>query len=434
MDYLARKKTVMWTSPTGKIFELKTDSGGYKRKHVGAVKTTPHSKKSTTKKITDSQDTFSDSGVSGKSLTIKCFFVGANHDIESKEFEDALCETGKSKLRLAYGEEFVVNVLDYSLQYSLVEKINLTTITVNFHQTSNTTYPNSETSNTGAVKNAGSITDTAVAQNMEDIVSKADSASLMEGLNTAFSNALIKISTGLDTINNVSLNAIVSDIEGQIFTSNPFTIVTQLQKVVYKAANVVSKVKNLSKTAYSSPFGSFIRNCKYLINDVKSLLPKSNTTVLTPSQINDLAVVDTVVTSIISAAVQTAPEYDFTTRKEAVDSAIALVELDEIRTDIVSEFEGKIENLKDKYICDSGISELVNMAAGILINKSFDLKVEKTIILAEDEAVINLAYKYYKEDFEKNPEETIDFLISSNDFSDEEFFLIKRGTKIKIYV
>ncbi len=50
MDFLTRKKTVMWTSPSGKVFEIKTTEGGHKRKHVGEVKTTPCKKKSTTKK------------------------------------------------------------------------------------------------------------------------------------------------------------------------------------------------------------------------------------------------------------------------------------------------------------------------------------------------------------------------------------------------
>ncbi len=433
MDFLTRKKTVMWTSPSGKVFEIKTTEGGHKRKHVGEVKTTPCKKKSTTKKIVDSQDTFSDAGVSGKSFSVKCIFIGDNHDIEAKEFEDGLCEVGKSKFRPAYGEEITVNVLDYDVKYSLLEKINATIITVNFHQTADTTYPNSAESNTKAVKNAGDITNAAIAQNMTDIVSNTSNVSLIESLNASFSNVLTKISTGLDTISNASLNSIIADIEGQVFTSNPFTIVSQLQKVVYKASNVVSKVKDITKNANSSSFGFLTKSFKYLINDIKSLLPK-NTEHLTPAQINDLAIADTVITSIISAAAQSAPEQEFLTRKEAMDAAVSLIELDETRAEFISEQEAKIDDLKNKYICDSGISELVNMAASAIIEKSFNLKIEKTIILPEDEAVINLAYKYYKEDFEENPEETINYLITSNNFTDEEFFLIKRGTKLKIYV
>ena len=102
-DFSTRQTNAIWTSPSGKVFELKTNEGGYKRKHEGEIKTTPQDTKKNTKKIADSSDTFLDMGVSGKSLTLDCLFVGDNHDIEAQSFEDALCETGKSRLKLHYG-------------------------------------------------------------------------------------------------------------------------------------------------------------------------------------------------------------------------------------------------------------------------------------------------------------------------------------------
>ena len=59
---------------------------------------------------------------------------------------------------------------------------------------------------------------------------------------------------------------------------------------------------------------------------------------------------------------------------------------------------------------------------------------ERKIILPEDESIVNLAYKYYPADFELLPEETIEYLIYSNNLQDEEFFILRKGTELKIYV
>ena len=439
MDFLSRQTGIIWTSPQGTAFNLKTKDGegGYKRKHVGEVKTSPNDtkkgQKSTTKKITESSDTFTDSGVSGKDITLQCLFIGDSHDIEAETFCEALCEVGKSRLKLAYGEEFTVNVIDFSSKYSTTEKINSTVVTVNFHQTAKTTYPKSSTSDVKSVQNAAAITDGAVAENLAAAVATATTPSLIESINANFSNVLSKVSNALDTVNNVSLNSIMSDLAGQELTSNACTMVSQLQRVMQKATVTVSKVKNLTQFASSSSFGSLARTWANLINELFSA-NSTKASKLNREQIINLVMTDTTVQSAISAIAAASVEYGFETRKEAINAATSLVELDEMWTEFINEQSDKIENLEDIFICDSGLSELVNAAAGAIIDKSFGLKVERTVILAEDETIINLAYKYYPDDFELNPEETVKHLIDTNELSDEEFFILRKGTELKIYV
>ena len=115
MNYSDRKQTVVWTSPLGKVFNLKTKVNSYNRKHNGEVNSSPSTDKQI-KRINDSTDTFKDLGVSGKSINLEFLFIGENHDTESENFENALCEKGQSKLRLFYGAEFTVNVIDFPLQ------------------------------------------------------------------------------------------------------------------------------------------------------------------------------------------------------------------------------------------------------------------------------------------------------------------------------
>lgn len=437
MDYLSRQTGVIWTSPKGTVFNLKTTEGGYKRKHVGEVKTSPNDtkkgQKSTSKKITESSDTFTDSGVGGKDFSVNFLFIGDSHDIDSEKFCEALCEVGKSRIKMPYGEECTVNVIDFSSKYSTVEKINSTTVSVNFHQTAKTTYPKSTTSDKKQVKNAAEVTNTAVAENLAGAVETATGPSLIESINSNFTNVLNKVSNALDTANNISLSSIMADLAEQSLTSNAFTMVSQLQKVMQKATTTVSKVKNLKSGANSSSFGSLSRTWKNLINELFAS-NSTKTARLNREQSINLVITDTAVQSAISAIAAAAVDYDFATRKEAINAVTSLVELDEMRTDFITEQKSKIDNLENTFICDSGISELVNAATNTIIEKSFGLKVERTVILTEDESIINLAYKYYPAEFELLPEETIEHLISSNDLSDEEFFILRKGTELKIYV
>ena len=122
---------VYWTSPRGKTFALKATETGYKQKHIGEVKENPKSKKSNRKKIQDVSDTFKDFGIGGRDLNLKFYFYGENHATESEAFENALCETGKSKLQIPYRAPFTVNVLDFEVANDL-KIVNQTVISVQF--------------------------------------------------------------------------------------------------------------------------------------------------------------------------------------------------------------------------------------------------------------------------------------------------------------
>lgn len=425
MDYNDRKTNTIWTSPTGKEFILKIEEGGHKRKHSGEVKNNPsNNKKNTKKTINDTNDTFSDMGVTGKDVSLNCIFIGDNHDIEAQEFEDALCEVGKSRLKLPYGKEFTVNVIDYELKYSLKDKINSTIISVNFHQTSNTTFPTKESSS--AVKKQADITNTAIAQMIADMVAVETSQKVLNDMNTTFSNVLSKISDKLDDFNNLSVNSIMSDILGQSFTDNSFTIMSQVQQVLYKSATAVNKVKDLSKSTHQSSFASVIRSFNSLVDDIETIFHSGKSP-------HNFYIADSMISSCITGISRAATNYEFDTRKDAVNVAVALIDLDTKRNKFISQESDIVTDLSDKIVADTGVSELVCSAAASIIEKSFSLKIEKIIELSQDESTVDLAYRYYKDEFD-NFEDAVEYLITTNEFDDEEFYLAKRGTKLKIYV
>ena len=103
-------------------------------------------------------------------------------------------------------------------------------------------------------------------------------------------------------------------------------------------------------------------------------------------------------------------------------------------TAFIEEQYSKITTLEDYHIRDNGLVDIVAAAANEILERSNELKVEKRIVLSEDSTVIDLAYKYYNEAFREDPDGAINYLITSNGFADDEFFLLKRGTELKIYV
>ena len=79
-------------------------------------------------------------------------------------------------------------------------------------------------------------------------------------------------------------------------------------------------------------------------------------------------------------------------------------------------------------------SDIVSASANEILERSYKLKVEQKIILSEDKTPIELAYKYYNDDFRNDPDGTLEYLIRTNKFTDDNFFIIPRGTEVKIYV
>lgn len=454
-NFLEKRQNITWTSPSGKVFNLKTVESGYTRKHIGEVKENPKttytassssssgkkgsrnssgvSTSSSKKRIGDSNDTFTDLGVGGKDVSLDVFFVGENHDTEARAFTNALCEIGKSKLRLAFGDEFTVNVLSFSEKNNLIEQINKTTVSVNFHQTSATSYPNSSRSQTKKVKAAATQTNTISAKNFESAVSEVSkSQARMTKFTNSYNKMMSKVSSVLLAANSITVRSILNDIMGQNVMSNAFTMTTQLQIAISQAVGLSHKIKKIG-SGFTLPDG--VTSTKSSLRDLLGELKSSGTTYpLSTEQIDDLIMNDTTAQAVITAVAENITEGDYITRAEAVADINDFADMADDWNNYIEEEYQKIEDLSQAFVRDSGINEVVVDAINAAIEKSYDLKVEKTLILTEDESTVNLAYKHYSDDFAIDPEKTIAYLIESNGWGDDLFYLVPKGTEVKLYV
>ena len=155
---------------------------------------------------------------------------------------------------------------------------------------------------------------------------------------------------------------------------------------------------------------------------------------LSNAEIDSLLITDTIAVSALASLCETAIDTEFETRKEAVETAKKLIELEETWTEYIENQTAKITELGNVFTRDSNIVELVAAAAGEILNLSYELKVEKTIILTEDKTLVELAYENYYENFKDDPDGAIEYLRTSNNFTDDEFFLLPKGKGVKIYV
>lgn len=437
VDFTTRLRDITWRSPKGTLFTLKSAESGYEQAHIGTVKQNPKAKKSnTTKVVRDSNDTFTSLGVGGRNTSLDFFFIGSNHDLDAKAFTDALCERGKSHLQLAYDEEFTVNVIKFSLKNDLVKNINATIVSVEFHETSPSKYPTSSTSGKKAVKEQAAQTNEITAQNLADTAEEAATdTARAQTFTDSYSAMMNKVSNTLNTAGDINLNSIMTDVLGQDVMTNAFTMTSQLQIVMSKAALLARKARSFaSDFELFSEFESITGFWRTLVSSLMSFAHSGGSSGPSRAQIDSLLINDTAATSALSALCENSVDANYTTREEAVETVTEIITLEEMWTDFIEEQIDAITELGDVIIRDTGITELVAAACGEILRQSWELRVEKTIILSQDKTIIELAYENYPAEFEADPDATVEYLISSNKFEGDEIFLLEKGREVKIYV
>lgn len=434
MELLKDNQGVIWTSPNNEVFYLKTLTNEYTKKHIGEIKENPKPKNSNRKKIQDSNDTFTDFGVGGKDIPLECYFIGEDHAQKAEEFANALCLTGKSKLKLVYEDEITVNVIRFSRKNDLIKNINCTIINVDFHETSNTTYPESTTSKTKEIKNISENARAGIAETLKEHIETITDTDTLESFSESFSSALDKVSNELSLMNNVSLNSIMTDILSQNPVNNIYTITSQLGIVLYKAALLANKTKNtITDFSIEDYINDNSGNWSSLISNLISFSDISKET-LTKEEINKLIINDSIASMAIISYGESLLEKEYDNRSDAVEAAKTLKDFEVNWTGFIENQYSKIDNLEDVINNYIELTNIINLTASEILERSYKLKVEQIITLSEDTTLVDIAYKYYYEQFKENPDETIDYLIATNGLEDDEIFLLRKGKEIKIYV
>lgn len=420
MSYSDRQKQVIWTSPSGKKFILQTDGKiKYSRKRKGEVKNNPtrsygkNNSKTSYKTVNMSDDTFQDMGVSGRDFSLKLYFFGDNHDIDVDSFEAAYCEHGKSKLQLPYGNIMIVQALDIDFEQDTVEKLSHTEVNISFHQCSGTVYPTAKATKTTALtKNINQMQETLSESFAETVAVIEDKQSFAD----RWGSNLDKLTEKFNDIQNSDFIGILQDIKSQNILNNPLVMSTQLGMLLKKGLLTYDNVSDVITS----------------ISDIISALLPSSSENVTKSEYtaDDLFLKSTIMTGcdVINSS-------DFELRKDAVLAAENIQEINDNYIEQSQDIEEIInKNLEDTIITEVDTTEIVNQTIGSIIDKSDDLKVEKTIFLKEHSNPLMVAFENYPDMFKSDPEAAIDYVNRTNNLSGDELFFLEKGRKIVIYV
>ncbi len=420
MSYSDRQKQVIWTSPSGKKFILQTDGKiKYSRKRKGEVKNNPtrsygkNNSKTSYKTVNMSDDTFHDMGVSGRDFSLKLYFFGDNHDIDADNFEAAYCEHGKSKLQLPYGNIMIVQALDIDFEQDTVEKLSHTEVNISFHQCSGTVYPTAKATKTTALtKNINQMQETLSESFAETVAVIEDKQSFAD----RWGSNLDKLSEKFNDIQNSDFIGILQDIKSQNILNNPLVMSTQLGILLKKGLLTYDNVSDVITS----------------VSDIISgLLPSSSENVTKSEYTAD----DLFLKSTIMTGCDVINSSDFELRKDAVLAAENIQEINDNYIEQSQDIEEIInKNLEDTIITEIDTTEIVNQTIGSIIDKSDDLKVEKTLFLKEHSNPLMVAFENYPDMFKSDPEAAIDYVNRTNNLSGDELFFLEKGRKIVIYV
>jgi prophage DNA circulation protein len=358
-------------------------------------------------------------GVGGHSFPMACFFSGGNHDKQASAFIKALLETGPGTLyHPIFGYTSVMPGGQIQYVSELVSRANQTTILVEFLET------------TGL-----QIGGQAGFQQIVDSFNDASSASFADKINTTdivdeenfktkFVNAVgitkrsLKAVSGTVTGVQNDIDDIGDSIIGGIdlLVGTPLTIARQTQILIDTPARIKGEIKAVLagyRDMAQSIFGTEPDPSGY---DFEAE--------------NNFYIDKLFVSSMVSSSATSSLQNEYTTKTEFVNNAKELVDLLKDYVDWSDDGYTIIDpNLDD----GDGYSELlavINSSIGTLLDSSFNAKTEFTIILDSDRGMQELCFELYG----SSKPDVLDLFASTNDFSGDEYFIIKEGREIVYYL
>jgi len=354
-------------------------------------------------------------GSSGRRYPLRCIFTGANCDLEADAFEDAVFAKGTGLLEHPlYGTITVVPLGNVTRRDDLKTAANQAIVELTFFETLGIAYP----------------------QPVEDFLSSVLSA--VSDFTSVIASVYITVVGTLSSIQRALLGN---------------TVVRLITGLGSSMSTVVSSSPNTAKEFYAV-VDSITTSIDTLTTTPDILASQSTIAIQTPAKssadISDrISVYNSLLTDIISADATTSLEFNtkdlyamsyiigmvlsvinnsFYTRVEAIEAAEYI--LDKFDALIV----WRDTNIGALGVVDTGesyqqLQSAVAISAGYLVDISFSLKQEHTIVLDRARTIIDVVAEVYGDIDTK-----LDFFIQSNNLSGSEILELQKGREVVYYV
>ena len=382
-------------------------------------------KKTTGYNFPDADGTFvQDLGQSGRRYPLRIFFWGDDYDLEADVFINALLERGIGKLdHPVYGTKQVVPFGTISRRDDLKTAANQAILEVTFWETIGLLYPTAQTDPGGSVLSAVDEFNGAISQEFEEVLNTDSSSSRV-----TFKNNYLKLldvaESGLSDIASVQedvltqFNAINDSIRNgiDILIQEPLTLALQTVQLVQAPARALTNIR--------ARLNSYIDLIGTIIGGEGAVVSPG----LDPSNPNQFHTNDLYASTYVTGAVVSAVNNQFITKTDALEAAeIILEQLEKVTN-------WRDDNFQSLNEIDTGgsyqqLQDAVALCAGFLVEISFTLLQEHTLILDRPRTIIDVSAELYGE-----VDAQLDFLITSNSLTGSEILELPRGRKIVYYI
>jgi prophage DNA circulation protein len=384
------------------------------------------SKKTSAFNFPDADGTFvQDNGRTGRQIPLRIFLSGNDYDIEADTFIAGLSENGVGKLEHpVYGTIDVIPFGSINRRDNLKTASNQAVLEVTFFETIDILFPSAQVDPASVVLGSVEEYNTAISNQFEELID-TDTAIEKASFKNGYQNVLGLAESGLqkiaDTQDNVrqQFNAVADSINNgiDILVDDPLTLAFQ--------TTILLQTPALAVTSITDRFEAYSNLLTSIIDATGSIRVPGNDSQASNAFQNDDLIVSTAVTGIVISVINN----QFETKTDALSAA------DELLTLTDSVINWRDANYQSLDEIDTGASyqkllDAVALTAGFLVQISFTLKQERSIVLDSPRTIIDLAAELYG----TVDDITLNFLINSNNLSGSEILELPKGKEIVFFV
>lgn len=384
-------------------------------------------------------------GFGPRKYPMTCYFSGDNCDLIATAFEAALCEAGQGVLEHPlYGT--LRNVVPFGTVQrtdAVTTAANQTVVTVTFWTTTGAVYPNSDPATQNEILIGLGDFNVQSAQAFQTHM-KLSKAALRVGAIATIKGMLKKVSAAMSVIAN-STTAIRREMQDgfdalnfgmDVLIGQPLLLAQQIGNLIRAPgralAGIESRLDGYGRML-ADVIGSPAAKPGESFGSGTSLLQRRDG-VSNDFHVSDLFSLNAISGSILAAA--TKPDAGapptFKTRTQAIAAANAIAQqFDDLVTFRDNGFAalGGIADVSESRV-DTGesiqaLQALTALAVGFLVQTSFGLQPERTVVIDRDRTIIDLSAELYD-----RVDEKLDLIIDTNNLSGDEILELKSGRPI----
>jgi prophage DNA circulation protein len=381
-------------------------------------------KKTTAFEFPDADGTFvQELGRSGRRYPLRAIFWGGDYDLEAEAFDSILLERGTFKLEHPlYGTVDVVPFGRITRRDDLKTAANQAIIEVTFWETIGLLFPAAQADPGSSVLSAVDEFNAAISGAYADLLgldTAIERVTLENDYLRVLGAAQEELQGIADTQDDVrtQFNAIVDSVNAgiDILISDPLTLAFQTTQLIQAPARAL--------TAIEARLSAYGRLTTGIIGGEGVATPG-----LDSRDSNAFHTADLYASTGVTGSVVSVVNNQFITKTEALAAA------ETILTQLTAVTNWRDVNFESLEEIDTGeayqqLQEAVALAAGFLVEISFSLKQERSVILSRARTIIDLAAELYG-----SVDDQLDFLISSNNLSGSEILELPKGREIVYYV